>query len=55
MSKESTDEVVAAVRGAHPNTPLKYTVEDGEHGVGADLGISESWVAEGVAFVRKYW
>lgn len=47
--------MVAAIRESHPDTPLHYTVEDGEHGLGADLGISEPWVAEGVAFVRTYW
>ncbi|KAK4215500.1 Alpha/Beta hydrolase protein [Rhypophila decipiens] len=55
VAKEATDEVVAKIREAYPDTPLKYTVEDGEHGLGADLAITDSWVAEGVAFVKKYW
>lgn len=46
---------MAKIKETHPGTPVKYTVEDGEHGLGADLGIADSWVAEGVAFVRQYW
>lgn len=55
VAKEATDELVAKIQETHPDTKLKYTVEEGEHGLGVDLGITESWVADGVAFARQYW
>ncbi|KAM7183573.1 Alpha/Beta hydrolase fold [Naviculisporaceae sp. PSN 640] len=55
VAKVATDEVVTKIREAHPGTSLKYTVTDGDHGLGTDLGIADSWVAEGVAFIREYW
>ena len=55
MPKEATDELVGRVRDSRPDTPLLYTVQPGDHGFDLAHGLDEPFIAEGVAFVRKYW
>lgn len=49
------DEMVARIRKAHPETPLLYSVQRGDHGFDTDHGLTEPYIAEGVEFIHKYW
>lgn len=47
--------MVEMIREAHPEVPLLYSVQPGGHGFDGDHGLAEPWVAEAMAFVKKYW
>lgn len=49
------DEMVARIRKAHPETPLLYSVQRGDHGFDTGHGLTEPYIAEGVEFIHKYW
>ncbi|KAK4183905.1 Alpha/Beta hydrolase protein [Podospora australis] len=55
VPKETTDEVIAKLKKAHPKTDIKYTVRPGEHGFDGFYSLDKPFIAEGVAFVKKYW
>ena len=47
--------VVARIREALPETPVKYTVEPGPHLFDLECGLDEPWVKEGIEFLKKHW
>lgn len=47
--------MVRRIRAAHPEVPLHYTVQPGDHGFDVPFGLDEPWVAEGAEFVKKHW
>ncbi|KAJ9144981.1 Alpha/beta hydrolase fold-3 [Pleurostoma richardsiae] len=53
--KPGTDQMVDMIRDVHPEVPLLYSIQPGDHGFDRGHGLSEPWVAEAMAFVRKYW
>ncbi|KAJ9157285.1 Alpha/beta hydrolase fold-3 [Pleurostoma richardsiae] len=55
VPKAGNDEMVRRIREAHPEVPLLYTVQPGDHGFDVPFGLDEPWVAEGGEFVKKYW
>lgn len=55
VPKAGADVVVARIREALPETPVKYTVEPGPHLFDLECGLDEPWVKEGIEFLKKHW
>lgn len=55
VPKKATDEMVAKIRKAHPETDFLYSVQPGNHGFDGNHSLNEPYIAEGVDFVSKYW
>jgi hypothetical protein len=55
MPSKATDEMVARIRDARPETPLLYSVQPGDHGFDFLHGLDEPYIAEGIEFVTNYW
>ncbi len=55
VPKGATDFLVEQIREAHPETPLLYTEQPGEHGFDANVPYDTPYIQEGIEFVKKYW
>ncbi|KFZ23672.1 hypothetical protein V502_01855 [Pseudogymnoascus sp. VKM F-4520 (FW-2644)] len=55
VPKESTDTMVARIRESRPEAQVLYSVQPGEHGFDMYHGLDESYIAEGIKMVTKYW
>ncbi|OAA64727.1 Alpha/beta hydrolase fold-3 [Niveomyces insectorum RCEF 264] len=55
VPRAATDSMVERIRKVRPETPLLYSVQPGDHGFDEAHALDEPYVAEGLAFVTKYW
>lgn len=55
MPIEASNNFVDKLKQTHPITPLKYTIQPGEHGFDDAVTMDEDWVKEGCAWLEKYW
>ncbi|KAK0659158.1 Alpha/Beta hydrolase protein [Cercophora samala] len=55
VGKAGTEEFIARLKGVHPRVEVKYTLRPGLHGFDAFYGLEESFVAEGVRWVKGFW
>ena len=46
---------MARIGKAIPEAPILYSVQPGDHGFDLTHSLTEPYIAEGIAFVRKYW
>lgn len=51
----ASDNFVQKLGTTHPQTPLLYTVQPGEHGFDGKVTMDEEWVKEGCAWLKQYW
>ncbi len=49
MTKGATDYLVKQIREAHPDTPLLYTEQPGEHGFDGNVPYDTPYIQEGIA------
>ncbi|TIA30215.1 alpha/beta-hydrolase [Aureobasidium pullulans] len=52
---EASNNFVDKLKQTHPATPLRYTIQPGEHGFDGAVTMDEDWVKEGCAWLEKYW
>lgn len=55
MPIEASNTFVDKLKQTHPITPLRYTIQPGEHGFDGAVTMDEDWVKEGCAWLEKYW
>lgn len=46
---------VERMKQIHPDVPLLFSLQQGDHGFEAVRDGAEAWIQEGVQFVQKYW
>ncbi|KAK9425399.1 putative Alpha/beta hydrolase fold-3 domain-containing protein [Seiridium unicorne] len=51
----ASNELIDRLRKSHPETPLLYSVQPGDHGFDSPHGLATPYIAEGIEFVRRYW
>ncbi|KAM0817627.1 putative Alpha/beta-hydrolase [Seiridium cardinale] len=51
----ASNELIDRLRKSHPETPLLYSVQPGDHGFDSPYGLATPYIAEGIEFVRRYW
>ncbi|KAI5201084.1 hypothetical protein AUEXF2481DRAFT_38949 [Aureobasidium subglaciale EXF-2481] len=52
---EASNNFVNKLRNTHPETPLRYTIQPGEHGFDNAMSLDETWVKEGCVWLQQYW
>ncbi|KAI4718596.1 alpha/beta-hydrolase [Aureobasidium sp. EXF-10727] len=52
---EASNNFVDKLKQTHPDTPLRYTIQPGEHGFDGAVTMDADWVKEGCAWLEQYW
>ena len=52
---EASDNFVDKFEQTHPETPLRYTIQPGEHGFDGAATMDADWVKEGCTWLEQHW